>query len=86
MDISATANMISQASTLYRNEPVTSLLQEQTQQTQSVEQVATEIPPQKIQKLNADIVNSRVAEHQASAAKPQLTADEAVGSLIDVCV
>jgi len=86
MDISATVNLISQASTLYRNVPMTPVVPEPQEQAQSAAPVTTDIPPQKIQKLNQDLVTARVAEHQASAAKPQLTADEALGSLIDVCV
>jgi len=37
-------------------------------------------------KLNEDIVNARVSEHQALASGKQVTADEAVGSLVDVRV
>lgn len=86
MDISATSNVISQSGTLYRNEPLLAQEHMPQQPIQSTELSATETPLQKIQKLNAEIVNSRVVEHQSSTAQAQLTADEAVGSLIDVCV
>ena len=90
MDISGTANLTSQPATLYRNDPNSSTVQEQAaenqQQTQSVDKVTTEQPVQKSKALNEDLVNARVSEHQALASGKQVTADEAVGSLIDVRV
>ncbi len=90
MDISGTANLNSQPTTLHRNDPNSSTVQHQAtenqQQTQSVDPVTTEQPVQKITELNEDLVNARVSEHQALSSGQQVTADEAVGSLIDVRV
>lgn len=90
MDISGTANMHSQPVTLHRNDPSSStvehLANENQKQTQSVDKVVTEQPVQKNRELSKDLINARVSEHQALSSGNQVTADEAVGSLIDVRV
>jgi len=48
--------------------------------------VVTEQPVQKTTQLNKDLINARVSEHQVLSSGNQVTADEAVGSLIDVRV
>ncbi|MFT6985999.1 MAG: hypothetical protein ACJAT7_001820 [Psychromonas sp.] len=90
MDISGTVNLNNQPVTVHRNDPnsstVANLASENQKQTQSVDQVVTEQPVQKSTELNKDLVNARVSEHQVMSSGNQLTADEAVGSLIDVRV
>ena len=90
MDISGTANLSSLPASSYRSDANSSAVDQQAaekqQQTQSVDKVTTEPPVQKMKELNEDLVNARVSEHQALASGKQLTADEAVGSLIDVRV
>ena len=90
MDISGTVNLNRQAITSYRNDSSNSTVQqlatETQKQTQSVDKVVTEQPVQKSTELNKDMINARVSEHQALSSGKQVTADEAVGSLIDVRV
>ncbi|MCG6200572.1 hypothetical protein [Psychromonas antarctica] len=90
MDISGTSNLSNQSTALYRNEPNSSTLEsiavQNQQQSQSVDKVTTEQPVQKTIKLNQDIVNERVSEHQSLSSGNMMAADEAVGSLIDVRV
>lgn len=90
MDISGTANLNSLPVTLHRNDPNSStvehLASQNQKQTQSVDKVATEQPVQKSTELNKDLINARVSEHQSLSSGNQVTADEAVGSLIDVRV
>jgi hypothetical protein len=90
MDINGSVNVGNQPTTLLRNDPNTSTVQHQAtevqKETQSVDEVTTEQPVQQVKKLNEDIVNARVSEHQALASGVQVTADEAVGSLVDVRV
>lgn len=90
MDISGTVNLHSQPATLQRNDPgsstVVHLANENQKQAQSVDPVVTEQPVQKTVQLNKDLINARVSEHQVLSSGNQVTADEAVGSLIDVRV
>lgn len=90
MDINGSVNVSSQPTTVLRNDPNTSLVQHQATQvqvqTQSVDKVTAEQPVQEAKALNEDVVNARVSEHQSLASNHQLTADEAVGSLVDVRV
>ncbi|WP_354625667.1 hypothetical protein [Psychromonas sp. MME2] len=92
MDISGTANVIKQPVTLQRNDPYDSkqqqLATETQKQAQSVDKITTEQPVQKSTEVNKDKVNARVSEYQSlsSSSGHQVTADEAVGSLIDVRV
>lgn len=90
MDINGSVNVNSQSVALLRNDPNTSNVQQQAsqlqKQTQSVDEVTTEQPVQQAKTLNEDVVNARVSEHQSLASGVQVTADEAVGSLVDVRV
>ncbi|PKG39952.1 hypothetical protein [Psychromonas sp. Urea-02u-13] len=90
MDINGSVNVNSQSVTALRNDPNTSNVQNQAtqvqKQTQSVDKVTTEQPVQEAKKLNEDAVNTRVSEYQSLASNNQVTADEAVGSLVDVRV
>jgi hypothetical protein len=90
MDINGSVNVNSQSITTLRNDPNTSDVQNQAtqiqKQTQSVDEVTTEKPVQQATSLNEDVVNARVSEHQSLASNTQVTADEAVGSLVDVRV
>lgn len=90
MDISGTTNVPSQPATLLRNDPNSSNLQHQAsenqKQTLSIDQVTTQQPVQQAKAVNEDIVNARVSEHQSLSSGNQVTADEALGSLIDVRV
>ena len=90
MDINGSVNVNSQPATVLRNDPNTSTAQNQAtqiqKQTQSVDEVTTEQPVQEAKKLNEDVINARVSEHQSLASNNQVTADEAVGSLVDVRV
>lgn len=56
------------------------------QETQSVDRLETQQPVEKAKEINEDIVKARVAEHQSHASGTKITADEAVGSLVDVTV
>ncbi len=90
MDINGSVSVNSQPTTALRNDPNTSTVQNQAtevkKETQSVDKVTTEQPVQKAKKLNEDVVNARVSEFQSLASGNQVTADEAVGSLVDVRV
>ncbi len=90
MDISGTSSASSQQIAPQRNVQNESTLQRQEtetqKQTQSVDKVTTEQPVQQPKKLSEDVVNARVSEHQSLASGKQVTADEAVGSLVDVRV
>lgn len=90
MDINGSVNVNSQPVTLLRNDPNTSNVQQQATQiqknTQSVDKVTTEKPVQETKALNEDVVNARVSEYQSLESGNQVTADEAVGSLVDVRV
>lgn len=90
MDINGSVNVNSQPVTILRNDPNTSNVQQQATEiqksTQSVDKVTTEQPVQQAKKLNEDIVNARVSEYQSLESGNQVTADEAVGSLVDVRV
>lgn len=88
MDISGTTNLPSPSATLLRNDPNSSNLlhqaSENQKQTLSVDKVTTQQPVQQINAVNEDIVNTRISEHQSLSSGNQVTADEALGSLIDV--
>jgi hypothetical protein len=90
MDINGSVNVNSQPVTLLRNDPNTSNVQQQATEiqksTQSVDKVTTEKPVQEAKALNEDVVNARVSEYQSLESGNQVTADEAVGSLVDVRV
>jgi len=90
MDINGSVNVNSQPVTLLRNDPNTSNVQQQATEiqksTQSVDKVTTEKPAQEAKALNEDVVNARVSEYQSLESGNQVTADEAVGSLVDVRV
>lgn len=90
MDISGSTNLPSQSVTSLRNDPNSSNLQQQAsenqKQTMSVDEVSTQQPVQQTKAVNEDVVNARVSEHQSLSSGHQVTADEAVGSLIDVRV
>jgi len=90
MDINGSVNVNPQSATALRNDPNTSNVHHQAtqvqQQTQSVDKVTTEKPVQPVAELNEDVVNARVSEHQSLASNIQVTADDAVGSLVDVRV
>lgn len=90
MDINGSVNVNSQSVTTLRNDPNTSDVRQQASQMQkealSVDEVTTEQPVQQAKALNDDVVNARVSEHQSLASGNQITADEAVGSLVDVRV
>lgn len=90
MDINGSVNVNSQSVTTLRNDPSTSNTQHQATQiqkeTQSVDEITTEQPVQQAKALSEDVVNARVSEHQSLASNNQVTADEAVGSLVDVRV
>lgn len=90
MDISGSTNLPSQSVASLRNDPNSSNIQHQAsenqKQTMSVDEVSTQQPVQQTKAVNEDIVNARVSEHQSLSSGNQVTADEAVGSLIDVRV
>ena len=90
MDINGSVNVHSQSQALLRNNPDGSNNQQQAvqiqQETQSVDRVSTAQPVQAAKQINEDIVNTRVSEHQALSSGHKVSADEAVGSLIDVQV
>ncbi len=90
MDINGSVNVNSQPTTALRNDPNTSTVQHQATQvqkeTQSVDEVTTEQPVQQAKELSEDVVNARVSEFQSLSSGNQVTADEAVGSLVDVRV
>lgn len=84
MNISNTSNINSPVVTPYNKESVTSQPADQANQAQSVDTLPTEQPVQKATELNKDMVNARVSEYQNLSSGNPVTADEAVGSLIDV--
>lgn len=90
MDINGSVNVHSQPLSALRNDPNTSNATEQAnrlqKETQSVDEVTTEQPVQETKAPSEDVVNARVSEHRELASSSQVTADEAVGSLIDVSV
>jgi hypothetical protein len=90
MDINGSVNVNSQSVAALRNDPNTSNTYNQATQfqkeTQSIDKVTTEQPVQEVKALNKDVVNARVSEHQSLASNNRVTADEAVGSLVDVRV
>ncbi len=90
MDINGSVNVNRQPTTVLRNDPNSSNMQHQStqaqQEIQSVDEVTTEQPVQQTKKLNEDVVNARVSEFQSLSSGNQVTADEAVGSLVDVRV
>jgi len=90
MDINGSVNVHSQPLSALRNAPNTSNATEQAnrlqKETQSVDEVTTEQPVQEAKAPSEDVVNARVSEHRELASSSQVTADEAVGSLIDVSV
>jgi len=90
MDINGSVNVHSQPLTVLRNDPMTSDVVEQStrlqKQTQSVDKVLTEQPIQQSQEISNEVVNARISEHQQLTSGKQMTADEAVGSLIDITV
>lgn len=90
MDINGSVNVHSQPLSTLRNDPNTSDVTEQAnrlqKETQSVDEVTTEQPVQEAKAPSEDVVNARVSEHRELASSSQVTADEAVGSLIDVSV
>lgn len=59
---------------------------ERQQETQSVDRLSSQQPVQQAKEINEDIVKARVAEHQSLASGTKVTADQAVGSLVDVTV
>lgn len=90
MDINGSVNVHSQSVTALRNDPNTSDVHHQAtsmqKETQSVDQVTTQQPVQKVKAASEDVVNARISEHRELSADKRMTADEAVGSLIDVTV
>lgn len=90
MDINGSVNVHSQPVSTLRNDPNTSDVQHQAnrlqKETQSVDEVTTEQPVQEPKEVSEDVVNARVSEHRELASSSQVTADEAVGSLINVSV
>jgi len=90
MDINGSVNVNNQSVTTLRNDPNTSDVRQQATQvqkeTQSVDEVTTEQPVQQAKALNEDVINARVSEHQSLASNNNISADEAVGSLVDVRV
>lgn len=90
MDINGSVNVHSQPVTMLRNSPSTSDAVEQSvrlkQETQSVDQVTTEQPVQQTKAISDELINSRISEQREQTAGEQVTADSAVGSLIDITV
>jgi len=90
MDINGSVNVNNQSVSTLRNDPNTSDVREYATrlqyETQSVDEVTTEKPVQQAQELNEDVINARVSEHQSLASSVNISADEAVGSLVDVRV
>jgi hypothetical protein len=90
MDINGSLNIHSQPVTMLRNAPTTSDVVEQAtrlqQETQSIDQVTTEQPVQKTKAISDDLINSRISEQREQLAVKQVTAESAVGSLIDITV
>ena len=90
MDINGSVNVHSQPVTMLRNSPSTSDAVEQStrlqQETQSVDQVTTEQPVQQTKAISNELINSRISEQREQTAGEQVTADSAVGSLIDITV
>lgn len=90
MDISSVANQTLQPATLQRSDPNNLTAQQQTtenqQQTQSIDPITTVQPVQQSTEVSKEMVNARVSEHQVLSSTHQITADEAVGSLIDTQV
>ena len=90
MDINGSVNVHSQPVTMLRNSPSTSDAVEQStrlqQETLSVDQVTTEQPVQQTKAISNELINSRISEQRGQTAGEQVTADSAVGSLIDITV
>ena len=90
MDINGSVNVNSQSVTALRNDPLSFDAKHQAvhlqQQTQSVDEVTTEQPVQQAKVVSKDMINARVSEYQAQASTYHVSADEAVGSLVDVRV
>ncbi|MEI6897021.1 MAG: hypothetical protein V5786_05990 [Psychromonas sp.] len=90
MDINGSVNVNSQSVTTLRNAPDTSDVKQQAtekqKETQSVDEVTTQQPAQQAKAVNEDVVNARVSEHQSLSSTQQITADEALGSLVDIRV
>jgi len=90
VDINGSVNVHSQPVTMLRNSPSTSDAVEQSvrlkQETQSVDQVTTEQPVQQTKAISDELINSRISEQREQTAGEQVTADSAVGSLIDITV
>lgn len=84
MNISNTTNINSPVVTPYNKEPMTSPAADQANQAQSVDKLPTEQPVQKSTEVNKDTVNARVSEYQNLTSGNPVTAEQAVGSLIDV--
>ena len=90
MDINGSVNVHSQPVTMLRNSPSTSDAVEQStrlqQETLSVDQVTTEQPVQQTKAISNELINSRISEQREQTVGEQVTADSAVGSLIDITV
>ncbi|PKF63555.1 hypothetical protein CW745_01530 [Psychromonas sp. psych-6C06] len=90
MDINGSVAVNPQSAATLRNDPNASTVVQQSSQlqknTQSVDKVTTEQPVQQAKALTEDTVNARVSEYQNLSSDNQVTADEAVGSLVDVRV
>lgn len=85
MEINGNINVNSQTVSTLRSE--TDKTNKETLDSEQVSApVNTERPVTQAKEINEDIVNERVAEHQAQASGTKITADQAVGSLIDVSV
>jgi len=90
MDINGSVNVNNQSAATLRNDPNASDVRQQAtrmqKETMSVDEVTTEQPVQEVRAMNEDVVNQRVSEYQTLSSNNQVTADEAVGSLVDVRV
>ena len=88
MDINGSVNIHSQPVTILRNDPNSSDDHEQAtriqQETQSIDKVTTEQPVQKAKAVSDDLINARISELRELSSDEQVTAGEAVGSLIDL--
>lgn len=90
MDINGSVNVHSQPVTMLRNAPTTSDALEQAtrlqQETQSIDKVTTEQPVQQTKAISDELINSRISEQREQTTDKQITAESAVGSLIDITV
>lgn len=89
MDINTNVNVNTQTTTPLRSEAEPRKQEQQVdrqQETQSVDRLSSQQPVQQAKEINEDIVKARVAEHQSLASGTKVTADQAVGSLVDVTV